>query len=230
MSAAPKFAADPRRRAMLGKIHVAKKQLKLSQENYEAVILRLTGGATASAGDLTEKQMDALLAEFERLGFRPLVARKGHGTRSSQRPADHPSAKKARAMWISLWNLGAVESATEASLEAFARRQLGVAQLQWADQAKAYKLIEALKAMAERAGWKQGAEEGCAPPDPNQLLIRLIERQVAILQAAGDTRWHKDIVSEAAGTRIYAWNMLPDGRLRQIAAALGERVRAVKAG
>lgn len=58
-------------------------------------------------------------------------------------------------MWISLHQLGVVRNAEETALEAFAARQLHVERLQWADQGQVYKLIEALKAMAERAGWSQ---------------------------------------------------------------------------
>ena len=58
-------------------------------------------------------------------------------------------------MWISLHQLGAVRDPSEAALEAFARRQLGVDRLRWAVASEANALIEALKQMAERAGWSQ---------------------------------------------------------------------------
>lgn len=241
LSPAPKFAADPRRRALLGKIHVAKKQLGLAQEDYAAIIARVTGGRATSAADLDEAQMDALLAEFERLGFRP-VAGRGAG-RSAGRSAgriaglgrapagaDHPVAKKARAMWISLWNLGAVSSATESALEAFARRQLGVERLQWADQAKGYRLIEALKAMAERHGWSQApARLSTDAPSTGLLLQRLIRRQVGILQAAGDDRTEEEIVNGVLHGRVARWTLLDERRLQQIAMELGKAVRGVQA-
>ena len=227
---AGQFAADPRRRAMLGKIHVAKKQLKLPQDQYEAIILRLTDGATASAGDLAEAQMDALLAEFERLGFRPLPPKgpKGKG-RPASAAADHPVARKARAMWISLWNLGAVSSATESALEAFAQRQLGMERLQWADQAKGYKLIEALKAMAERHGWSQGPILGGAPADTDTLLQRLIRRQCAILREKGDDRHADDIVGGYLYGRVARWTLLGTSCLQQISMDLGKAVREAQA-
>ena len=56
---------------------------------------------------------------------------------------------------VSLHQLGVVRDPSEGALESFGRRQLGVDRLQWADEGQAYRLIEALKAMAERAGWKQ---------------------------------------------------------------------------
>lgn len=71
-------------------------------------------------------------------------------------------ARKARALWISLYHLGVVRSPSEASLEAFAKRQLGCERLVWAQQSHAYRLIEALKDMAERNGWKQTDPNGSA--------------------------------------------------------------------
>ncbi|MFX8708345.1 regulatory protein GemA, partial [Acinetobacter baumannii] len=67
----------------------------------------------------------------------------------------HPMARKARALWISLHKLGVVHNPSEQALEAFAKRQLGCEKLVWARQSDAYRLIEALKSMAERAGWRQ---------------------------------------------------------------------------
>jgi phage gp16-like protein len=140
-------AASQRRRQLIAKIHVAKKQLGLTDDDYRAVLIRV--GGRESSAQMSDAQLADVVQEFARKGF-TAKARVG-----KPRPADHPVARKARAMWISLHQLGAVDNASEAALEAFACRQLQVAKLQWADQALGYKLIEALKAMADRAGWPQ---------------------------------------------------------------------------
>jgi phage gp16-like protein len=143
------------RRAIMAKVHLAKKELGLDDDTYRAVLLRVTG--RASSADCTESQLAALLDEFKRLGWKGAKAgpSKRPGTAPVSRLADHPSAKKARALWISLYQLGVVREPSEQALEAFAARQLKCERLQWADQGQVYKLIEALKAMAERAGWSQ---------------------------------------------------------------------------
>ncbi len=138
-------------RPALAKVAIARKELGLDEETYRAILERLTGHR--SAKDCTDAQLGRVLDELKAKGWtpRPFAGQKS----KSVRRADHPAAKKARALWISLHQLGAVRDGSEKALEAFARRQLQVEQLQWADAARVYKLIEALKAMAERAGWDQ---------------------------------------------------------------------------
>lgn len=144
------FPADPQRRVLIGKVHVAKKALALNDDDYRAVLFQVTG--EMSSADCSSAQLVQLVEHFKTKGFKP-VPGKNRGT--GRRPADHPSARKARAMWISLHQLGAIDNPSEKALEAFAARQLKVEALQWANQAQCYKLIEALKAIAERHGWNQ---------------------------------------------------------------------------
>jgi len=99
-----------------------------------------------------------VLDELKAKGWKPTVipgGRSGAAPVARRSAADSPVALKARALWISLHQLGVVRDGSDRALEAFAKRQLKVDRLQWADQSLAYKLIEALKAMAERAGWSQ---------------------------------------------------------------------------
>lgn len=162
----------PGRNPRLAKIHIARKELRLDDGAYRAILLRLTG--QTSSADCTDAQLDRVLDEFKAKGWKPTVIA-GSATpapRSSDRrprPASHPAAGKARALWISLHQLGVVRDPREAGLEAFARRQLKVDRLQWADQGQVYKLIEALKAMAERAGWSQDVA-GVAPDQQGRVL------------------------------------------------------------
>lgn len=150
VSAKARFAPDPQRRALIAKVHIAPKQLGMTDEDYRATMHRVTG--RISAADCNLDQLKALVAEFERKGFRAIAGGKkvpGKGR------ADHPVARKARAMWISLGLLCAIEDHGEAALEGFARRQLRCERFQWANQAQGDRLIEALKARAERHGWPQ---------------------------------------------------------------------------
>lgn len=151
MTAARK-PADPRRR-LSAQIHIAPKQIGMDEGDYRALLRRVTG--CSSSADMTIAQMEAVLGEFRRLGFstqaRTPVARESR----SRRPADHKVARKAQALWRSLGLLCAVRNPSTEALEAFACRQLDCAAFQWANQSQGHKLIEALKAMAERHGWSQ---------------------------------------------------------------------------
>lgn len=160
-------ASAQHRRAMLAKVHVAKKQLRMTDDDYVAVLLRETG--RTSAGDCTQAELHRLIGAFERLGFDAKARPRG------PRPADHPAARKARALWISLGLLGAVRDPSEKALESFARRQIGCDRLQWANQALVYKLVEALKAMAERHGWSQSVEGVSPLAVATVLKRRLVE-------------------------------------------------------
>lgn len=175
---APSRKPAPRRSAspLLAKVHIAKKDLRLSDEHYRDVLERITG--QRSAAGLSDAQLIAVLKHFEGEGFKPKVIAGAKAASSSapkigRRAADHPVARKARALWISLHQLGVVENGSEAALEAFAKRQLGVDALQWADQSHAEPLIKGLKAMAERAGWSQ---KGSLDEIKAQLTLLLEER------------------------------------------------------
>jgi phage gp16-like protein len=161
MTAARRVYSAPARqmgKSLLAKIHIAKKDLGLDDDTYRDVLEAATG--KRSAAGLTGGELVAVVKHFEARGWKPSVVKGGKaGAAASGRPArraDHPVARKARALWISLHQLGVVENSSEQALEAFAKRQLGVDRLQWADQGQGFKLIEALKRMAEReADWDQ---------------------------------------------------------------------------
>jgi phage gp16-like protein len=176
--AGPEFSDDPRR-ALLAKIHVASKALAMHDDDYRALLERHTG--ERSAGRCTIAQLEYLVCEFERLGFRP----SGRPARAGRKRADHAVAGKARALWISLHQLGAIDNPAELALEMFAKRQLCVDRLQWADQAQGYRLIEALKAMAERHGWSQAVPSALRGLDRIRWLKeRLLDAQLAKLSDA----------------------------------------------
>jgi phage gp16-like protein len=208
---------EPRRRAMLAKVHVAKKELGLDETLYGDVLFRETG--QSSAGNCSDTELVKLLDAFKRMGWQ------AKPKQPRARIADHKTARKARALWISLGHLGAIESVSEQALEAFAKRQLGCDKMQWADQSLMFKLIEALKAMALREGWDStGSDLGVVK---SRLLIAILAKLKAKGYAADD--WD---VSEAArriarfvsseGHNPRFWNL---GDLDNVAAAFGRLLR-----
>lgn len=159
------------RRAAVTKVQIARRELGLDDDVYRSILQRVTGRTSSTA--CTDAELGRVLDEFAAKGWKPKMVQGGKAAplrgrsatiiiddpmaphRRRQPRADHPSAKKARALWLSLWNLGEVDDPSETALEAMARRQLKVERLQWADQGLTYKLIEALKDWGERAGWSQ---------------------------------------------------------------------------
>lgn len=208
------------RRGMLAKVHIAKHQLGLSDDDYVAVLIRVAG--CASAADCSDAELHEVLKDFEARGFTAKVKAGG------RKPADHPSARKARALWISLHHLNAIGDPSEASLEAFARRQLGCAQLQWADQALAYRLIEGLKAIATRHGWDQSIE-GIKPGATVIALKRgLVEAIIAKLRTRGlvPDEWRTQrTIRELTGIEMVSLLLATTEELDRAAKALGRTLR-----
>jgi phage gp16-like protein len=168
------------RRAAVVKVQIARRELGLDEDTYRLVLERVTGKTSSTA--CTDAELGQVLDAFKAQGWKPQVligqkARKPESPKSRARPADHPAAKKARALWLSLWHLGEIRDPSEAALESFARRQLGGDRLQWADQGRVYKLIEALKSMADRAGWSQHLDKTNAGFEIETLKARLLLAQ-----------------------------------------------------
>lgn len=130
------------RNPMLSKIHIAKKELALDDDDYRAILVRVTG--KASSGDCSAGQLDALIAEFKRLGWTPKM---GMG---KFKPSDKPHVRKVFAVWGELGRKGAVRNPTKQALQAFVLKQTGVASPEWLSAKQANEVTEAFKAMLKR--------------------------------------------------------------------------------
>ena len=208
------------RRSMLAKIHIARKQLAMDEDDYRQLLFEETGHA--SAGDCSEAQLSRVLERLKKLGFKPLP-------KAGKKAATHPMARKARALWISLHHLNVVQNPAEEALEAFARRQLGCTKLNWANQREAYKLIEALKAMALRHGWRQTAAHDGHKLSPKELQMHLCEVILAKLKEGGHVPadWYLDVAAKRlcgidTGATETGYTAEDYGRL---AKALGDKLR-----
>lgn len=142
------------RRSMIQKINIAKAQLRMDEDDYRVGLAEVTG--RASLTKCSDKQLNQVLEWLVSKGFRPV---------QSKGAATHPMARKARALWISLHHLGAVDNPSDHALEAFATRQLKCERLVWANQREAFRLIEALKSWAVRAGWPEAGKHINRPGD-----------------------------------------------------------------
>jgi phage gp16-like protein len=135
-------------RPALAKLAIARKELGLDEQTYRAILERLTGHRSATL--CSDGQLGLVLDELKAKGWKP-QARK-------PRLVDPPAVRKARALWISLHQLGVVRDRSDAAMAAFGKRQLRAERLEWNDMGQMFKLVEALKAMATRAGWDQAGD------------------------------------------------------------------------
>ncbi|MFZ2470204.1 MAG: regulatory protein GemA [Parvibaculum sedimenti] len=209
------------RRALLGKVHIGKKALALSDEAYRDILSRQYG--VASASELSDALLTDLVEHFKKLGFKPI--RKAPA-RAGKRPlAQSDEQRKIRALWLSLYHLGVISDPSEEALAAFAKRSTGgktkgVDALQWVSGEGAYKVIEALKAWATR----DGGVYWIAYKDRGGNMIgycdrgRVIEAQWRILRKLDRTFYFVDVLK------------LEDDEADRIIARQGEEIRRAKAG
>lgn len=212
--------ATQHRRSMLAKVNIARHQLAMNEDDYRQLLFEETG--QLSLKQCSEPQLAKVIDRLKRLGFKPLP-------KAGKKAATHPMARKARALWISLHHLGVVHNPSEEALETFAKRQLGCEKLVWARQSDAYRLIEALKAMATRAGWRQTAAHDGRKLSPLELQLHLCEVILAKLKAKGEVPkdWTIDVAAFrlcGIDTRNTEGGYGPEDYAR-LASALGAKLR-----
>lgn len=137
---------DTARKAAIKKIHARARELDMDDEVRRDLQQRVTG--VESCRDMTVGQLDAVLRE---MGART------SGPRAGGTPA-LPHARKIRALWLSLWQLGAVHDPSETALDAFVRRQTDVSSLRFLGGRDADVVIEALKDWCDREGFQVPAD------------------------------------------------------------------------
>lgn len=136
-------------------VHVAKRELGLDEPTYRAILFAQGGNESLSA--MSIEGMNQVIDYFKAQGFK---LRKAAGDRKQ---AMGPDAKKVRALWLFLHELGAVRDPSEAALTAYVQRIAGVDDVQWmrgtrmvpSNPAKRYQeraelVIETLKKWAMR--------------------------------------------------------------------------------
>ncbi|PWR17695.1 regulatory protein GemA [Zavarzinia aquatilis] len=201
---------DPaKRRSLISAIHAEAAKQGMDDDLRRQVIANATG--KTSSAELTIPELG-----------RVLDAIKGHAG-ACQQPArgralaESTHARKIRALWLSLWNLGAVDSPTEAAMAAFAKRQLRIDALQWVTPHQASSIIEALRDIGRRHGWD--VKPGCTVAEAEVALAGAqFEKLRGLL--------HIDAVDEAV-TAIVCTQGISQ---RELIRRYGELIRAHKGG
>lgn len=224
-----KASVSADRRNMLAKVHIAKKQLGLDDHIYRGLLRSRFN--KDSAAKLTDRQLHSLVKYFESQGWKAKRSKKA----GSKQPADHDTALKMRALWISLYHLGVVRDPSEKALSAYAKRvtggkNKGIASLKWVKDHHAYKVIEALKDMATRE-----AEVDWSPHHQMGVSVgkyprkRIVEAQLWCFRDGGITPAVIDALAPIGGTYDFNNFSYKDEDLDKVIASLGEHVRMLKA-
>ena len=128
----------PVRNPRLAKVHIARKEMGLDDATYRGVLLRVTGATSSAACD--DKALDALLEEFQRLGWAP----------KTKRPplSQKPHVRKVWALWGQL--KPHLRDGSPTALRSFVKRMTGIGDPEWLDAAQANTVTEGLKAWLKR--------------------------------------------------------------------------------
>lgn len=136
-------------------INIAKQQLGLEEDDYRAMLVRVTGVASLRA--MTDRQKQAVVGELKRLGFRVQSGGK-------RLPASFkPYVRLIHALWKSCHRLGVIENGSREALRAFCKRFVAHGEGSVAvdpdmlSYTQAAPIIEALKKMEARAKDKGAA-------------------------------------------------------------------------
>lgn len=141
---------DAQRKRELGHIHQGKAALGWSDDDYRFHLRNLTG--KGSSAELDAPGRRKVLDHMASLGYAPKAAK--------FQPFDQ--AAKIKWLWKKIGEAGGLRDASPAALLAFAGRSTGagVSDLKFLPTAEASKVIEALKAMLDRA---KRAQNGGGP-------------------------------------------------------------------
>mgnify|MGYP000070300062 CR=1 FL=1 len=162
MSAARKsqFANTPARRALLARVHIAKKEMGLSDDVYRASIGLVVEGAS-SASQLNHHQLGKLLDHFKSRGWQGGVKRKAKPaaaprSKGYRTPSNRPMVRKIYVLWKILHDNGKV---TAKRPDGYVKRMTktydrpdGLANTEWLDDGEAWAIIEGLKKWIAREG------------------------------------------------------------------------------
>lgn len=138
----------PDRAKKLGIIHVAKKQCRLSDDDYRCLLESAAGVSSASKID-NMKQFTDVMKAFERLGFKKKTPGFVH--------IKNAQLEKCYMIWCELHDEGAVQSRSYTSMRQWIRRMFGDFDIMHVSQKS--QAIEALKNWLGRVQAKKHREE-----------------------------------------------------------------------
>lgn len=148
-------------------IHVGRRELALDEHMYRDLLERVTG--QRSAKDLKPCQLDDVVKEMKRLGFK--VKKKSGQSPASQAHVRSDMSRKIRAIWITMARQRLIENGTEMGLKSFVHRMTcklnggkGIAAVEWLDDRAAYFVLESLKQWHRRLMIDRMRQDGVRIP------------------------------------------------------------------
>ena len=143
----------------LAAIHVIKSQMKMSEDDYRALLMNLTGKNSCKAMNprqqaLVRAHMDKLALHMGLVPTAKATARRplSQAAFDKMKNQTDPKERKLWALWGSLGRAGQLHTPGPRGLNAWVLREVGVSAPQFANGAQLEQLIERLKAWQKRKG------------------------------------------------------------------------------
>ncbi len=147
---------QPDAKRLLQLVQIGRRELRLAEEDYRALLAGITGASSAKG--LDTEQLDQVLEAMKQLGFKPAVKRPVNaGKQPRLSPASGTQVRTAeigviRAVWITMHRHGLLRDGSETALNHYVERQtvrlnkgVGVAEVAWLSEELAYPVLESLK-------------------------------------------------------------------------------------
>jgi len=128
--------ATTQRRPLVAKVQIAKKQMSMADDDYRAILLRITG--LHSSAKCSDAQLVSVIAEFRRLGWS-----------DPNKHSDDPQIRMVHALWADLGPF--LTTPGKGGLRAYCYRMTRVQDPEWLDGKQANIVIEGLKSWLARA-------------------------------------------------------------------------------
>lgn len=149
------------KKGLLAKIHIAKKDLQLGDDDYRSLLEGVTG--LRSCKDMTTTQLNAVLDRFRELGWVP-QAKAAPTTRCGKKKRIYsPTSRhkpeylktqrdKIVALWIQAYQCEAVKDRSDTALQQWINHSFKVRHIRWLNQSQCHTAIEVLKKMIKAKG------------------------------------------------------------------------------
>lgn len=140
------------RRAELAKVHILKKELNLSEDEYRDLMTTVCG--VSSSADLDASGREKFIAHLLRL--RSAMKFPSPGKKQAVRKKLSPRVGKIFSLWQQLYEAGKVGNRTYKALETWVQGQTKVDKLEWLTAPQQDQCIESLKKWLERGNGAAG--------------------------------------------------------------------------
>jgi len=189
--------ADSRAKMIIA-VRAACRRLRIGDDDRRAIQLEVVG--KASMVDMSLPEIGRLLDRLNK-DYRGPVGRRA-------------TAGKIRALWWTLYWLGALDRPSDEAIDAFVKRQTGKERIQFLGHKEAFRVIEALKAWAAREGvlWPTDARLAELLVHNPEVTMPRLERHAVLdaiaakLRRAGLLLAHENYCARALGLGCNHWH------------------------